>query len=236
MVAPAEPRPTISLIVPALNEAASLGPLLAEIPPGLIDEVIVVDNGSTDDTAMVARAAGACVVVEPQRGYGAACRAGVNRATGDILVFMDGDGSFVPVECMALIAPLVAGAADLVLGTRMQGGLTPGAMPPHQLWGNQLVAALLRMRYGVQVTDLGPYRAIRRDLLQTLNMQEMTYGWPVEMMVKTAQCGGVLVERPVTYRPRFAGVSKVGGSVKGTVLATYRIFRVTFRYGRRHHA
>lgn len=236
MGTPAEPRPTVSLIVPALNEAACLGPLLAEAPPGLVDEIIVVDNGSTDATAAVARAAGAQVVVEPQRGYGAACRAGMHAATGDILVFMDGDGSFVPAECTALIAPIVAGAADLVLGTRMQGGRAQGAMPPHQLWGNRLVAALLRMRYGVQVTDLGPYRAIRRDLLQTLTMQEMTYGWPVEMMVKTAQRGGVLIERPVTYRPRFAGVSKVGGSVKGTVLATYRIFRVTFQYGRRHHA
>ncbi|MFO7634981.1 MAG: glycosyltransferase family 2 protein [Caldilinea sp.] len=236
MIAPVEPRPTISLIVPALNEAACLGPLLAEVPPELVDEIIVVDNGSTDDTAAVACAADAQVVVEPQRGYGAACRAGVNAATGDILVFMDGDGSFVPAECTALTAPIAAGTADLVLGTRMQGGLAPGAMPLHQLWGNRLVAALLRMRYGVQVTDLGPYRAIRRDLLQALAMQEMTYGWPVEMMIKTAQRGGVLVERPVTYRPRFAGVSKVGGSVKGTVLATYRIFRVTFRYGRKLHA
>ena len=103
-------------------------------------------------------------------------------------------------------------------------------MPPHQLWGNRLVAGLLRTMYGLQVTDLGPYRAIRCELLLSLDMQEMTYGWPVEMMVKTARHGGVLVERPVTYRPRTAGVSKVGGSVKGTALATYRILRVTFRY------
>ena len=228
--APPEPRCTVSLIVPALNEAACLGPLLAEMPHGVVGEIIVVDNGSTDDTAAVARAAGALVVVEPRQGYGAACHAGVAAASGDILVFMDGDGSFVPAECAALVAPIAAGAADLVLGTRMQGRLAPGAMPPHQRWGNRVVAGLLRRLYGVQVTDLGPYRAIRRDLLHALEMQEMTYGWPVEMMVKTARRGGVLVEVPVTYRPRFAGVSKVGGSVKGTVLATYRIFRVTFRY------
>ncbi|MFN8467121.1 MAG: glycosyltransferase family 2 protein [Caldilineaceae bacterium] len=225
-----ERGPAISLIIPALNEAACLGPLLAEVPPDLAGEIIVVDNGSTDDTAAVARAAGAQVMVEPRRGYGAACRAGAMAARGDILVFMDGDGSFVPAECAALAAPLAAGRADLVLGTRMQRPLAPGAMPPHQRWGNQVVAGLLRMLYGVQVTDLGPYRAIRRELLVALAMQEMTYGWPVEMMVKTAQRGGVLAEVPVSYRPRTAGVSKVGGSVKGTVLATYRILRVTFRY------
>lgn len=225
-------RITVSLIVPALNEADCLGPLLAEIPSGLVDEVIVVDNGSTDETAAVARAAGAQVVMELHRGYGAACHAGVVAATGDILVFMDGDGSFAPAECAALVAPIATGAADLVLGTRLQGGLTPGAMPLHQRWGNRVVAGLLRMLYGVQVSDLGPYRAIRRDLLQTLDMQEMTYGWPVEMMVKTARHGGVLVEIPVTYRPRMAGVSKVGGSVKGTLLATWRILRVTFRHAR----
>ena len=121
--------------------------LWAETPVGLVNEIIVVDNGSTDDTAAVARAAGAQVVVESRRGYGAACRAGATAATGDILVFMDGDGSFVPAECASLVMPIVAGAADLVLGTRMQGGLAPGAMPPHQRWGNRLVAGLLSLLY-----------------------------------------------------------------------------------------
>jgi hypothetical protein len=225
-----ERRSTVSLIVPALNEAACLGPLLAEVPPGLVDEIIVVDNGSTDATAAVAQAAGARVVAEPRRGYGAACAAGVAASSGDILVFMDGDGSFVPAECAALVAPIAAGRASLALGTRMAGGLAPGAMPPHQLWGNRLVAGLLRTLYAVQVTDLGPFRAIGRTALGGLQMQEMTYGWPVEMMVKTARSGGVLLETPVTYRPRLGGVSKVGGSARGTVLATERILRVTFRY------
>jgi glycosyltransferase involved in cell wall biosynthesis len=233
----AEPASTISLIVPALNEAGSLGALIAEIPGGLVDEIIVVDNGSTDATAAVARAAGACVAVEPRRGYGAACRAGVAAAAGDILVFMDGDGSFVPAETAALAAPIQAGRADLVLGTRMQGGMARGAMPPHQLWGNRVVARLLRTLYGAAVTDLGPFRAIRRDLLLALDMQEMTYGWPVEMMVKAARRGCVLAETPVTYRARTAGVSKVGGSVSGTVRATCRILQVTFRYaGEQQHA
>jgi glycosyltransferase involved in cell wall biosynthesis len=220
----------VSLIIPALNEAECLGPLLAELPPGLTHEVIVVDNGSTDDTAGVARRAGAQVVLEPRRGYGFACAAGVRAARGDLLAFMDGDGSFVPGELALLLQPLQDGTADLVLGTRMCGGRTPGAMPPHQVFGNQLVARLLQLLYGVRLTDLGPFRAIRRDLLETLAMHEQTYGWPVEMMVKAIRRRARIVELPVTYRPRFAGESKVGGTMRGTLLAAYRIFSVTFRY------
>ena len=195
-----------------------------------MDELIVVDNGSTDGTAEAARQAGAQVVSEPRRGYGYACAAGGQAATGDVLIFMDGDGSFVPGEALALLAPLAQGRADLVLGSRMQGGMSPGAMPPHQLFGNRLVAWLLRRLYGLVVTDLGPYRAIRRPLLASLQMQERTYGWPVEMMLKAARRKARIVEVPVTYRPRSAGQSKVGGTFKGTLLATYRIFRVVFAY------
>lgn len=176
------------------------------------------------------RAVQAHVVVEPRRGYGYACAAGVAAASGDLLAFMDGDGSFIPGELVALAAPLMDGSADLVLGTRMRGGMAAGAMPPHQRFGNQLIARLTHGLYGVQLTDLGPFRVIRRDLLNTLDMHEMTYGWPVEMIVKAARHGVRIVELPVSYRPRFAGESKVGGTIKGTVLATYRILRTTFRY------
>ena len=222
--------PTISLIIPALNEADCLPTLLAEVPHALLHETIVVDNGSTDGTAAVARATGALVVSEPRRGYGYACAAGVAAATGDILLFMDGDGSFIPLELQRLVEPIVAGQADLVLGTRLRGGMSAGAMPPHQRYGNQLVAWLVRRFYGVVLTDLGPFRAIRRDLLVELQMQEQTYGWPIEMMVKAARRHARLVEVPVSYRPRLAGQSKVGGTVRGTILATYKILRVTFRY------
>jgi glycosyltransferase involved in cell wall biosynthesis len=220
----------ITLIIPALNEAACIAPLLAELPSGLVHELLIVDNGSTDDTASVARRAGARVVVEPRRGYGYACAAGVAAASGDVLAFMDGDGSFVPAELATLLAPLLDGSADLTLGTRMRGGMAAGAMPPHQRFGNQLIARLMYRLYGLRLTDLGPFRVIRRDLLNTLDMREMTYGWPVEMIVKAARQGARIVELPISYRPRSAGVSKVGGTVRGTILATYRILRTTFRY------
>src|SRR5688500_3617676 len=159
----------VTLIIPALNEAECIGPLLAELPPGLVHEVLVVDNGSTDDTAGAARHAGAQVVAEPRRGYGYACAAGVAAAHGDVLVFMDGDGSFVPGEVGSLLAPIVGGSADLTLGTRMRGGMAAGAMPPHQRFGNRLVARLMYRLYGLCLTDLGPFRAIRRDLLSKLD-------------------------------------------------------------------
>ena len=223
----------VSLIIPALNEAACIGPLLAELPAGLAQQVLVVDNGSTDDTAGAARRAGAQVVGEPRRGYGAACAAGVAVATGDVLAFMDGDGSFVPGELDRLLAPILHGAADLALGSRMRGGMARGAMPPHQRFGNWLVARLMHLLYGVRLTDLGPFRAVRRDLLSALDMREHTYGWPVEMIVKAARHRARIVELPVSYRPRMAGRSKVGGTLHGTVMATYRILRTTLRYAGR---
>jgi len=220
----------VTLIIPALNEAECIGPLLAELPHGLAQQVIVVDNGSADDTAGAARRAGALVVGEQRRGYGYACAAGVVAAQGDTLAFMDGDGSFVPSELQALLAPIHDGAADLVLGTRMRGGMLAGAMPMHQRIGNQLVARLMRLLYGIELTDLGPFRTIRRDMLESLQMRERTYGWPVEMIVKAARRHARIVEVPVSYRPRLAGQSKVGGTVRGTLLATYRILHTTLRY------
>jgi len=220
----------VTLIIPALNEAACIGPLLAELPAGLAQEIIVVDNDSTDDTAGAARQAGARVVAEPRRGYGYACAAGVATARGDVLAFMDGDGSFAPGGLGALLAPIGSGSADLAHGTRMRGGMTSGAMPPHQRFGNRLVARLMYMLYGLRLTDLGPFRAVRRDLLLALNMRERTYGWPVEMIVKAARQHARIVELPVSYRPRMAGQSKVGGTLRGSALATYRILHTTFRY------
>jgi glycosyltransferase involved in cell wall biosynthesis len=220
----------VSLIIPALNEADCLGSLLAEVPVGLVDQLIVVDNGSTDNTSQVAREAGAIVIVEPRRGYGFACAAGTATAEGDVLVFMDGDGSFVPGELPNLLAPLAQELADLVLGSRMLHSSPQMVMPLHQRFGNHLFTWLLRKRFRLLLTDLGPFRAIRRELLLTLNMQERTYGWPLEMIIKTARLHKPMVELPITYRPRFAGQSKVGGTVRGSILTAYRFFRVTLRY------
>ena len=220
----------VSLIIPALNEGECLGSLLAELPAGLVQQLIVVDNGSNDDTAEVAWSCGAQVIAEPRRGYGYACAAGAAAASGDTLAFMDGDGSFVPGELPNLLAPLVQGTADLVLGSRMLGSLRRAAMPPHQRFGNQLFTQVLRFRFQLRLTDLGPYRVIRRDLLLELDMQERTYGWPLEMIIKTASCCRPIVEIPVTYRPRLAGQSKVGGTLRGSLLTAYRFFSVTLRY------
>jgi len=220
----------VSLIIPALNEAECLGPLLAEVPVRLIDQLIVVDNGSTDITSQVARAAGAIVIQEPRRGYGFACAAGTAIAEGKLLVFMDGDGSFVPGELPNLLAPLDQDEADLVLGSRMLNNSQRIVMPSHQRFGNHLFTWLLRQRYGLALTDLGPFRAIRQELLVALDMQEHTYGWPLEMIIKTARRCNPIVELPITYRPRFAGQSKVSGTLRGTILTAYRYFRVMLRY------
>ena len=219
-----------TLIIPALNEADCLGQLLAEVPVAQLHQMIVVDNGSTDNTAEVARDAGAIVVEEPRRGYGFACAAGAAAAEGDVLVFMDGDGSFVPGELDGLLMPIAQDQVDLVLGARRFQESRPNVMPPHQRFGNHLFAWWLRRRYGLVLTDLGPFRAIRRELLLSLDMQEHTYGWPLEMIIKTARARKRILEVQVTYRPRIAGQSKVGGTLRGSVLSAYRYFRVMFRY------
>jgi glycosyltransferase involved in cell wall biosynthesis len=219
---------SVSLIIPALNEAESLGPLLTEVPAGLVHQVIVVNNGSTDRTAEVAQAAGAVVIDEPRRGYGFACAAGTAIAEGDVLAFMDGDGSFAPGELRNLLAPLLQNKADLVLGSRMRGNRVD--MPSHQRFGNLLFAWLLRQRFGLKLTDLGPYRAIRRELLLALDMRERTFGWPLEMILKTARQRKRIVEVPISYYPRTAGQSKVGGTLRGSILTAYRFFHVMLRY------
>ena len=219
-----------AVIIPALNEAGNIGDLVRETLALGVDEVIVADNGSTDRTPEAAREAGARVVTEPRRGYGHACAAGAAAAEADVLVFLDGDYSSLPAELDRLLAPLRAGQADLVLGSRTLGTIAPGAMPPHQRTGNWLMARAMRLLYGVQVTDLGPYRAVTAELLRALDMREMTYGWPVEMMVKAARRHARIVEVPVSHVPRRAGRSKVGGTVRGSILAAYYIVTVILRY------
>lgn len=222
----------IAIVIPALDEAENLPHLIAAIPrlPDDRVEVIVADNGSTDNTVAVARAAGARVVSEPRRGYGFACAAGVRAAgSADVIVFLDGDGSSDPAELPVLLAPLRDGSADLVLGSRLLGGKRE-AMLPHQRFGNWLTALLMRRLYGIRVTDLGPYRAIRAGLLAKLDMREMTFGWPTEMMVKAARHGARIMEVPVSHHPRLAGKSKVSGTVRGSLLAAYFILRTTFKY------
>jgi len=228
---------TVSVIIPALNEAGNIAELVAAVLTQPVEQVIVVDNGSSDDTGARARAAGALVLREDRRGYGYACAAGLAAATGEILVFLDGDFSFSPAELPRLIEPIQQGAADLVLGSRVLGQIAPGAMPPHQRFGNRLTAWLMGLLYRVNVTDLGPYRAVRSDLLRGLGMAEMTYGWPTEMMVKAArlgsQRGARIQEVPVSYASRRAGKSKVSGTVRGSLLAGWYILSVTVRYARR---
>ncbi|MFQ5854997.1 MAG: glycosyltransferase family 2 protein [Anaerolineae bacterium] len=221
----------ITAIIPALDEALTIADVVAAIPHDLVDSIIVVDNGSTDDTAQIARAASARVVHEPRRGYGFACHAGA-RAAGDvdILVFLDGDGADDPREISRLADPILAGQADLVIGSRERGEREPGALLPHARLGNWLAAWLMRWLYGLQVTDLGPFRAIRRSVLEALHMQEMTYGWPTEMMVKAARQGYRVTEVPVSYRRRAGGESKISGTLRGTVLAAYYILGTTLRY------
>lgn len=221
----------VALIIPALNEAEAIGGVVRSVPAGMVDRVIVVDNGSTDGTAQAARQAGAEVVVEPRRGYGYACRAGVAVATDtDVVVFMDGDGSFAAAELPRVLAPLRAEQADLVLGSRTLGSSGARAVLPHARFGNWLTATLMRRLYGVTVTDLGPMRAIRRDLLLAFHMQEMIYGWPTEMMIKAARARARIIEVPVTYRARVAGQSKVSGTLRGSLRAGYQILRTTLRY------
>jgi glycosyltransferase involved in cell wall biosynthesis len=190
-----------------------------------IAAVVVVDNGSTDETATRAAAAGAAVIPEPRRGYGRACLTGAEAAPPvDLLVFMDGDQSEVPAELPLLLAPLLDAQADLVLGSRM-GGAELGAITPQQRAGNAVASALLRLLYGVRVTDIPPYRVIRRRHLLDLGMTEMTYGWPTEMIARAAQRGLRVAEVPVTCRRRAGGVSKVSGNLRASVRTGYRMLR-----------
>ena len=221
----------VAAIVPALNEEDSIGPVVAAVPRDLVSEVIVVDNGSADGTARVAQAAGARVVREERRGYGFACAAGVAAAEGfDVLVFLDGDGSDDPSLMGLILRPLEMDVADLVLGSRMLGSAAPGSLLPHQRLGNLLTASLIWLLYRQRISDVPPFRAVLRPVLAGLRMNEMTYGWPIEMVVKCARQRHRIVEVPVVARPRMGGKSKVSGTVKGTVLAAYYMLGTAVKY------
>lgn len=223
---------SITVIIPAWNEAESIGTVLAAIPWHAVDEVLVIDGGSTDQTVAIARAANARVVVEARRGYGRACATGVELARGDIVVFLDADGADDPRWMLDLTAPVIAGEADLALGSRLSGKLEPGAMPWHQRAGNWLAAGLINLLYGVRLTDLSPFRAVHRARLMELSLREMTFGWPVEMIVKAARRGWRMVELPLGYRTRLGGRSKISGTLKGSLLAGYYILTIIARYAR----
>jgi glycosyltransferase involved in cell wall biosynthesis len=219
----------ISVVIPTLNEEDAIGEVVGAVPADRVHEIIVVDNGSTDNTRKNATIAGARVVLESRRGYGAACLAGAKAAAADIIVFLDGDRSDDPAQLETIAGPVVADRADLVIGSRLKGVLAKGAMPLHGRLGNRFMVSLLRLLYGVEITDIGSFRAIKAQTLFDLNMEQMTYGWPVEMVVKAARKGLRLQSVPIHYRKRI-GRSKVTGTLKGTILATYYMFLVPLKY------
>ena len=222
----------VAAVIPTFNEERAIGPVIAALPRELLARIIVVDGGSGDATVAVAQAAGAEVIGEPRRGYGRACATGAAAASDtDVIVFLDGDFSDHPDEVPLLLAPIARGEADLVIGSRLRGRCERGALPPHQLFGNALAARLLWRLYGLRVTDLGPFRAIRTVVLRDLAMEQMTYGWPVEMMAKAARRGYRVVEVPVSYRRRL-GRSKISGTLRGSALAAFYIIGTALRYAR----
>ena len=229
----------IAVVIPALNEEEALRYLLSELPSHLVQWIIDVDNGSTDATASVAQAASAIVVSEPVRGYGRACWHGFQTARelgAEIIVFMDGDGSDNPIDLPTMLAPIFEGHADLVIGSRVGAHAESGAIPPQARLGNWLISRLLNHMYGICLHDIGSFRAIRRGVLEALQMHEMTFGWPVEMLVKAARAHYRIVEVSLHYRRRSHGHSKVAGTIIGSVKAAYVMLRTMLRYTREREA
>lgn len=226
--------PRVSVIIPTHNEAQSIGRVLADLPADTVTEVLVVDSNSTDGTAEIAASMGARVLREPRRGYGRACLTGLAGASSpDVVVFLDGDYSDRPAELPVLLGPILDGRADITLGSRLGKQSIPGALPWHAAFGNRLAAFLIRVLYGLKISDLGPFRAGRADVLRRLNLQETTYGWAVEIILKGALGGFRIVEVPVSYHPRI-GKSKISGTLKGTVGAAWFILSLIVRYYFRH--
>jgi glycosyltransferase involved in cell wall biosynthesis len=222
-------KPRIAVIIPAVDEEEAIGLVLAEIPP-VVSEIIVVDNGSRDRTAEVARAAGARVVREPRRGYGQACLAGIAAADAvDIFVFLDGDHSDYPSQLVDVLAPILAGEADLVIGSRNLGHRAKGAHPLHAVLGTRVCVGLMNLLIGTEATDLGPFRAVTAGALGRLDMRDRNFGWTVEMQVKAARAGLRVREVPVDYRPRI-GQSKVSGTLSGTFRAGAKILGTIARH------
>ena len=222
----------VSVIIPTHNEAQAIGRVLADLPAHLVTQIIVVDSNSSDGTPDLARRMGARVIEEPRRGYGRACLTGLASAERpDVVVFLDGDYSDRPAELPVLLAPIVEGRADITIGARLRR--QNAALPWHQSFGNRLAAGLIRILYGVKITDLGPFRAARADALHALALEEATYGWAVEVILKGALAGYRIVEVPVSCYPRI-GKSKISGTVKGTVGAAWFILSRIVRYYVRH--
>jgi glycosyltransferase involved in cell wall biosynthesis len=220
----------VSVIIPTHNEAQAIGHVLADLPSDLVTEIVVVDSNSNDGTPDIAEKFGARVLHEPRRGYGRACLTGLAHVSNpDIVVFLDGDYSDRPSELPFLLAPIIEGRADITLGSRLGPSRTPGALPRHAALGNRLAAGLINLRYGLRISDLGPFRAARTDILRGLSLEEDTYGWAVEMILKGAQKNLRIVEVPVSYYPRI-GESKISGTLRGTVGAAFFILSRIVRY------
>jgi glycosyltransferase involved in cell wall biosynthesis len=220
----------VSVIIPTHNEAQAIARVLADLPSDLTTEVIVVDSNSNDGTPEIAARMGARVLQEPRRGYGRACLTGLAATNSpDVVVFLDGDYSDRPAELPLLLTPIIDGRADITLGSRLGKQSIHGALPWHQVFGNRLAAGLIKVLYGLRINDLGPFRAARADVLRALALEETTYGWAVEMILKGAMAGFRVVEVPVSYYPRI-GKSKISGTLKGTVGAAWFILTLIVRY------
>lgn len=223
----------IALIIPAFNEENSIKNVLADVP-GMVDEIVVVDNNSTDRTAQAARQGGATVLSETRKGYGYACLKGIEYLSQrsrkpDIIVFMDGDYSDYPEELPRVVSPILEQDMDMVIGARVKALREAGSMTPQQVFGNALATSLMKVMFGARFTDLGPFRAIRFEALQSLEMVDKTYGWTVEMQLKALKKNLAYTEVPVRYRKRI-GVSKVSGTVKGSIFAGVKILGWIFKY------